>query len=160
MLIASCGTTRARGKVASATVTSTSWPGTRLESVLGKVARSSIVPVVLLTALPTKSTGACNSLAFASCRSTDAASLPLLQRSWIRGRSDCASENDTFTGWIWVMTTSGLALVPLPVVVAADVAVLVVPVGLVLLPPPLVTMLPGWIMIGPVLPSMGERIVV
>ena len=56
------GTTMAPGISSSAAVTSTSWPGTRAPSRLGKVARSSMVPA-LLTALLTKSTGAVIGLA-------------------------------------------------------------------------------------------------
>ena len=92
--------------------TSTSWPGTRRMSSLAKVARSSIVPVVLLDRIADEiDRRRASVLPPAPCVSIVAVRLPLRRRSWMRGRSDCGRENETFTGCIWVMVTSGLGAV-------------------------------------------------
>src|SRR5579862_7004616 len=98
-----------------------------------------MVPVMLATALPMKFTGTRISLPPASCMPIRMLRPPLACIAWMRGRSDWGSDREIFTGWIWLMVTSELAVV---LAVAAAI------------------MLPGWIRMGPVLPLMGAVIVV
>src|ERR1700743_3884161 len=99
-----------------------------------------MVPVVLVTALEMKSTGATRSSPPpASCMFMVMASAPLTCMAWMRGMSDWGSDSEIFTGWISLMVTRELAVV---LAVAAAI------------------MLPGWIRIGPVLPLMGALMVV
>ena len=100
-----------------------------------------MVPVLPVTALLMKSTLAVRSLAAPALCMFMVMVRPLLRAiSWMRGRSDCGSDSEIFTGWISLMVTSGVALT-LPLEAA-------------------ITILPGWIRIGPVLPLTGERIAV
>ena len=95
-----------------------------------------MVPVVLLTALPMKSTGATIFSPPPPSRRLTVTLRPLLRAvSWMRGRSDCGSDREIFTGWISLMVTSEEA----PTLLDG------------------VTRLPGWIRMGPVLPVTGAR---
>src|SRR5215831_4712418 len=98
-----------------------------------------MVPVLLVTALPMKFTGTWMSWPPASCIAMVRVSPPLACLAWMRGRSDCGSAREIFTGWISLMVTSELA-----VVLAVAAAII----------------LPGWIRMGPVLPLMGDFMVV
>ena len=64
-----------------------------------------------------------------------AISLPAVIWFWIWVSWFCGRKKDSLIGWIWVMVTSGVA-------------------------PATVIRLPGWMMMGPVLPSIGETILV
>src|SRR6202000_2384864 len=98
-----------------------------------------MVPVGLVTALPMKFTGTWMSVPPTSCMLIRMFSPPLACIAWMRGKSDCGSDSEIFTGWISLMVTRELAVV---LAVAAAI------------------MLPGWIRIGPVLPLMGALMVV
>src|ERR1700761_3629518 len=108
-----------------------------------------MVPVEPATALLTKLTGTLMSSPPRSRMLSAMVSPPgLASCAWMRGRSDWGSDREIFTGWISLMVTSGLA-VEMPLVVLLEELEEVE-----------LTMLPGWIRIGPVLPFTGERMVV
>src|ERR1700744_6471812 len=109
-----------------------------------------MVPVVPATALLTKFTGTLiSSPPPMSCMSMVMVSPPgLAICAWMRGRSDWGSDSETLIGWISLMVTSGLAV---------EIPLVVLLVGLEEVE---LTILPGWIRIGPVLPFTGERMVV
>src|SRR3984957_18487896 len=96
-----------------------------------------MVPVALLTALLTKSTGTVKLVPPVSLMSTVALRPPVFWRASIRGRSVWGRKKEILIGWIWLIVTSGLTVVVVPVTEM---------------------MLPGMTVMGPVLPSTGERI--
>src|ERR1700761_6870027 len=107
-----------------------------------------MVPVAPATALLTKLTGTVMSSPPTSRMFMVMVRPPgLVSCPWMRGRSDWGRASEILIGWISLMVTSGLA-VEMPLVVL-----------LVELEEVELTMLPGWISIGPVLPFTGERMV-
>src|ERR1700756_853584 len=107
-----------------------------------------MVPVLPATALLTKLTGTVMSSPPTSRMFKVRVRPPgLVSCAWMRGRSDWGRDRETLIGWTSVMVTSGLA-VEMPFVVLLEELEEVE-----------LTMLPGWISIGPVLPLTGERMV-
>ena len=100
-----------------------------------------MVPVLPATALLMKSTFAVRSSPPPASCMFMVMVRPLVRAiSWMRGRSDWGRARLIFTGWISLMVTSGVAEA-----VALEAAI---------------TMLPGWIRMGPVLPVTGARMAV